>query len=376
VFFVQAATVFAASVAVFLSLRTTHYLAVDGAIRALGVYYNPPPFIHGNNHLLYPINVLVWMRLLHALGVSPRDPFQFMAAAQAMNAVAAAGCLAIFYSTMAEGRNRAARIRTRLVLCCRVLSGCAAGLFSIYGLIYYHSGVHTVSLIARRFLRVDGGANVYGRFTAGKIANLPIGLTANVVPSLPTGYGGLHTLLLPATRPGLPGLLLAILTIVGWLVAVTFTITKKWESLNARRRVILLCCAVTLAADAFPLVYWDPLYDKLWLQPLAVVLLGCAVVLTNPDVEKTHLRLRPIGIPLLALMAGVNLAVAVNSSSSPTPFLTEAQKVSTFVRPGDLVIAEWDDISLLYASFWARGVNVFSLPMEAGAHGIENSRPS
>ena len=97
VFFAQAALIFVVSAIVFISLRSTQYLAVDGAIRALEVYRNPHPFVHGNNHLLYPIDILEWTCLLQALGISPLDPFQFMADAQAMNAVAAASCLAMFY---------------------------------------------------------------------------------------------------------------------------------------------------------------------------------------------------------------------------------------------------------------------------------------
>jgi hypothetical protein len=104
----QAAVVFVASVVVFLLLRTSDYLAVDGGIRALQIYQLGRPFLHPNNHLLYAFNVYAWTTVLRLLGFHLNDPFSFLAAAQAMNAVAAAGCLTMVYCVSFKVTNRAA----------------------------------------------------------------------------------------------------------------------------------------------------------------------------------------------------------------------------------------------------------------------------
>jgi len=95
---VQLVLVFATSLTVFILLRTNDYLAVDGALRALGVYHAGAVYVHENNHLLYPVNVYVWSTLLGAVGIHAADPLAFLRIAQAMNAVAAAGSVTIVYA--------------------------------------------------------------------------------------------------------------------------------------------------------------------------------------------------------------------------------------------------------------------------------------
>jgi hypothetical protein len=102
--------------------------------------------------------------------------------------------------------------------------------------------------------------------------------------------------------------------------------------------------------------------------------LGCAIVLAVPGAKAGWLALRPTGLAILALMSIANIAVATEGHFSQTPFLPEAQRVAAVVRPGDLLITEWDDVSLLYGSFLAKGVNIFYVPTEASAHGARTLR--
>lgn len=105
-FAIQVVLVFIITVPVFLFLRTSDYLAVDGALRALQVYQLGRPFLHGNNHLLHPFNVYLWSVLLRALEIHPSSPFGFLAVAQAMNAIAAASFLTILYGLCYKLTNR------------------------------------------------------------------------------------------------------------------------------------------------------------------------------------------------------------------------------------------------------------------------------
>ena len=461
-FAAQALVAFILSGVTFILLRSARYLAVDGAIRALGVYYNPHPFIHGANHLLYPINVLLWMRFLGLLGISPANAFQFMALAQAMNALAAAACLTIFYLiccgvtsdiilsaflTIAYGfsagfllhaTNSAEPMvgllwsfaaagtacislqlnrkmlafsagfllllgmatyqsmvligpaiflllllwpqhhnedekKIRWPYAILFVSGCGAWLFSIYPLICHRFGTaRTMREILLGLMELTGG-KVYGGLTAAKVANLPIGLVQNILPVLPYGYCGLHSLLFPANLTSLPITLLGLLIVLGWFLAVASLTLNRWETLDHHKRVTLFCCGVALAGSVFPLVYWSPLYDKFWLQPLAAIFLACGALLANPGRDETTRRLRASGFVLVALIAGVNMTKALHSSLNPTPFLAEAQKVAQVVQPGDLVVAEWDDISVLYGSFFSRGVETFYVPTEATTYGTQTT---
>ena len=104
---VQLGLVFFNAAVGFLLLRTSDYLAVDGALRALEVYQRGEAFLHPNNHLLYPVDVYIWSKILGSLGLHAHGPFAFLAIAQSMNGVAAAGCLAILYGLCYKLTNRA-----------------------------------------------------------------------------------------------------------------------------------------------------------------------------------------------------------------------------------------------------------------------------
>src|SRR5438067_13029458 len=69
--------VFVSSAIVLILLRSKDCFAVDGGFRCLDVYRRQNLFFHGNHHLLYPLNVLVWTRLLSALGFQPGGALEF-----------------------------------------------------------------------------------------------------------------------------------------------------------------------------------------------------------------------------------------------------------------------------------------------------------
>jgi hypothetical protein len=99
-------TVFLTSATIFLFLRSSDYLSVDGALRALQVYQAGTPFLHGNNHLLYPFNIYLWTMCLDALGLRAGDSVAFLKLAQAMNAIAAATVLTVLYGLSYKLTNR------------------------------------------------------------------------------------------------------------------------------------------------------------------------------------------------------------------------------------------------------------------------------
>jgi len=80
-----------------VALRSHVYTDVDGAVRCLEVFHRQELFFHANNHLLYPVDVFAWHRLLSLFGVKATSPFEYLALTQIMNAVAAAGCAAVLY---------------------------------------------------------------------------------------------------------------------------------------------------------------------------------------------------------------------------------------------------------------------------------------
>lgn len=84
----------------FLSLYSTfnsnQYTAVDGALRCVQVFRVSQPYIHGSDHMLYPIHVYLWFHFWRILGIEVQDVFQYISLIQRMNAFAAALSLGLF----------------------------------------------------------------------------------------------------------------------------------------------------------------------------------------------------------------------------------------------------------------------------------------
>jgi hypothetical protein len=82
---------------VFVLFRSRDPLAADGSFRCFEVFRRQTLFFHGSNHMLYPVNVLLWTRLTAAVGLHVGDPPSFFYVTELMNCFAAAACLALFF---------------------------------------------------------------------------------------------------------------------------------------------------------------------------------------------------------------------------------------------------------------------------------------
>lgn len=101
-----AVVVFLVAGLLFILLRSKDIFAVDGAFRCLEVFQRGGIFFHDNNHMLYPVNVLVWTRLLAAAGLTADTRQGFYSLVELMNCLAAAASLTIvFYLTKVATRS-------------------------------------------------------------------------------------------------------------------------------------------------------------------------------------------------------------------------------------------------------------------------------
>jgi hypothetical protein len=251
------------------------------------------------------------------------------------------------------------------------LAGCVLGASIGYLPAYAMSGTTSPRAILRRFLDMGGGEHVYGGFRLSKVFNLPLGFANAVAPSLPHGYGGLRWLLIKNRFEQSTLLALAAATaMLGWIVWTLYRLVVVWSHLQHRRCLILSCCALALVFDCFPLIFWDPLYDKLWLQPIAVVILAWSVIF---EVWRRHGRSRPMRLLpetlLMSIIVVTGLMGALKTHRSATPCLDGAQELAGILRPNDLLLRGWDSISLLYSSFWGHGAKTFDVPAVASSSG-------
>lgn len=451
--YVIAIAVFLFFAIAFLLLRTRQYLAVDGALRCLEVYHRQALFFHGNNHLLYPANTYVWSRALNALGFQAHTPFEFIALTQALNALAAAGCLAVIYvlvwiatsspnislvATCAYGFSRAlmlhgtssaepvtglffsalgmlivvealrrnrnwllalAGLSLALALACYesmvlisplaflfclgwptvegtvastkmrgvrvavLASGGFVAVCAIFGWAYWTSGERSIANMIQRFLQPGERSEVYGYFSISKLVNAPFGLIWGLWPALPRDYAGVRSLLRENHNIFW---ITCILVALGWLCRICWLfaspVIRKWHSIGRFQRHLVLVLGIILLLLIVPLLYWSPLYDKLWLQPMGVIIVLLAVLyrigFTSARPRNTIILI----VASIALAACLNLGWAIPARRNPTQGIKESLIVADVVRSNDFIVLNFDDISTLYSAFWGSTENSLLLP--------------
>ncbi|HEX4965336.1 MAG TPA: hypothetical protein VF173_31290 [Thermoanaerobaculia bacterium] len=432
----QALAVWAAFTLLFVALRSHVYTDVDGAVRCLEVFHRQQLFFHANNHLLYPVDVFVWHRLLGLFGVKATSPLDYLALTQVMNAVAAAGCVAVLYrltliatgspgaalgsaalwafsraflrhatnsaepmvgllwsclalwllalprrgrglpSAFAAGALLALALATyqstiliaplAALLCwarppgsrpekegprygiARLVAtavGGLSGILLVYGLAYQAMGISGLHPKIARFFVITGG-DVFGGVSLRSLALLPLGLADNVMKVLPADFAGLRSLL--HSHGGLSALAAAVasLIVAGLGVLGALALRRAWPGLPARDRFAFLCGLTGLAATLLGPAVWDPLYGKLWLQPL-----GCLSFLAALTVSRRPSWVR-IAAALLLVLVVLNLAWALPAHRGRTPYLAEARTIAGIATERDLVVLDWDQISVLYGTVW------------------------
>ena len=421
------AAVFGVALLLYALLGSSDYLMVDGAVRSLEIMRHPGLFFHGNNHLLYPVYVLGWTRLLGAFGAGLRTPSAFIGAVQLMNALAAAvtvtalcwlivraagswtlgiagaaafalsramllhatngaepvtglmwsavaavavvrgvdrrsallaaaggACLALamasYQSMVLIGPGLVLYVwlatprEARATSLASVLGAAAITTAAVYGWAYAHEGITAPGAMVARFVRLDGAPQVYGGLRLTKLASLPLGLAYALVPTLPVGY------------PGFQGVLHGELSTakVAWValteglglavaMALAYHAWLAYRGAARPARVAWVAGALALLGTLLPALAWDTLYEKLWLQPIALVALGTCGVLAIP--ASAARRAWAVVAAAAAIGAAVNVGLAVRARVAPPSCRAQADAVSRTLTPADLLVHEWDPVS-------------------------------
>jgi hypothetical protein len=455
--------VFLISPYVFVFLRSSDPLAVDGAFRCFEVYRRQSLFFHGSNHMLYPVNVLIWTRLASATGLRVSDPQSFFHVTELMNCFAAAGCLALFFlltslvsrswrlavivaaiyglskafllhatnasepmagvfwsflavavaalslktkslwpvflsgllfalamatyqSTVLLGpaalfiiwRSRSIENRTTPRAPSRLFAilvfglGATLGCASIYGWIAYSQGKRQPTgasyglAAAQIFQHPD--ARAYFGVNMSKFATVPVGLVRNFFPLFPE-FIGIRNLLRGSALPIL-GLALLLLAGAALIAFCAIRVGKSWSSLTPNLRTAFHSAVLGLIFSLIPVVTWSDQYDKLWLQPLACLcfLLGISLHWISQHLPRFSVLERTVAVLVLAGVL-LNFGWLAAQHVREVPEVREAQRLAAMMRPSDLVVGDWDGVSVLYGYGWAVDGQLFPFPSEAVFYG-------
>jgi hypothetical protein len=241
-------------------------------------------------------------------------------------------------------------------------AGGLLGVVTIYGLAYSSLGVPPRRMFAR-FLLVDGG-QVYGGFSVSKLVNVPFGLIRNLFHAVPSNYAGIRWLLKDSHAAFWISADVAsfvLLAALGCLIAAGVISAVRRSSIP--KPLAWAGIAVSALALAFPLFYWNPMYDKLWLQPLAVLTIAGAFAFQFGALSALRRKMLTAGlVAVLIVEAAVNIPRTIQDHVHPTADLEEARDFAGMVKPGDSVVVDFDDVSMLWTTIWGYDVNDIVLP--------------
>lgn len=229
-------------------------------------------------------------------------------------------------------------------------AGFFIGVIAIYGTAFYRAGIHSPRAMILRFLSMGGGRKVYGGWSVSKAVNFPVGFIGNLFGILPRNYGGLRQMIREDRFARLTLILVLGVVLAAAAATIYSGLIRKARKFMLRWPVRLLL-GVGAAFIFFPDIYWDPTYDKLWLQPLAVIVVFAAV--SADKLEGWRYKAAGVMSALIIIGEGaINLPKAWAAHTRPTACLEDARAVANLVRPTDKVVADFDPVSTLWLSLY------------------------
>lgn len=273
----------------------------------------------------------------------------------------------------AQPRSSSRTIAPKLLNVFSFTAGAFTGCMLIYGCIVrfrLHAsapGTAVGSVLSGLFH--DPGSIAYLGIRSGRLLNLPLGFLRNSYPVL-TQFAGIREFLRGAPL----SVIFIFFLLAGFAVLAAYCairMTALWKILEPRTRTGILCGVVGVPFTIVPLLIWDPQYDKFWIQPLAclIFLLGISlhVISSRPWIFSR-------GIALLLFFGLLfNFGWLVHFHRTSIVEMREAQRLSTLVRRGDLVVGNWDGISVLYHYAWLPpGTKFISFPSDAIRQGPQS----
>lgn len=453
--YIQATLLALGFLLIFLALYSRDYMAVDGTTRCLAVSHRNEIFFHGNNHLLFPVNVFLWHKFLAFFGLKASNKLDYIHLTTWMNALAAAGVLAIFYSlikfvtkstkyslaiTICYGFSRAFLMHatnasepmvglfwsvlaikilvialkkdyTKLIflvgflfaltmatyqsmvllspmtvlLCLQwpttedykkliyrlgyLFSGSIFGVATIYGYAYYTTGTKNLSSMIARFFAVTGDS-VYGSWALSKVLSLPIQFVRSILPIWPGDFAGIIGWFIETFGDNWvywAYLVYSLLFVLGTLLV--FFVWQIRKEITTVEKIAIQAALVGIILPLVAAAYWFPGYDKLWLQPnFCLVFLFGVLVKQASTLTRFNLFL-PAVLLFVVLEISSNLFWLIPNHYQKNVALSCAEEVSKIVKsPPDLVIADWDHVSLLYGALWS--YHIYSFPSAAEQRGV------
>jgi hypothetical protein len=255
------------------------------------------------------------------------------------------------------------RLKKAIVRLSVVGAGGLLSVIAVYGAAYWSQGV-PLKRMAARFVTLDGDPHTYGGFSISKLVNTPFGMIRNLFHGVPADYSGTRSLLREPHLVLWLAIVFAGLAFVAVLCGLTVSgIISRVRTADVPKTPLWCGILLSVLAMTFPLFFWAADYDKLWLLPLAAFSIAVAFALQPGGLNEGRRKALTLAMVLLVVVeAAINIPQAFLAHVHQTAHIEEAREFSALVHPGDAVVVDFDDVSVLWFEIWGYGINSIVLP--------------
>jgi hypothetical protein len=275
-----------------------------------------------------------------------------MATYESMIFLAPAGLVLIWHTYSLEDRESQFS-RRALVAEATFILGCSVAWLGVHGLAAWMTGNTRPAEMVKQLFRMQDARSYLG-LGPGRALNLIVGMVRNIYPVLNNFDGFRHVL------TGSKISLVMFVSVLAFFCAFIFScglhLWRHRNGMSESLRTGLLAGLTGLLFTLIPPLIWDPHYEKLWLQPLAMLAFLIAIALKGPAGQQRESSLISRVAPLI-LLAGTLFnfwPVLSGRRADVSAYFQDAQDISEKVGRDDLVVADWGKVSVLYGEVWAR----------------------
>jgi hypothetical protein len=239
------------------------------------------------------------------------------------------GCLALAFFGWRETKNNIYPLRAVFFL-----GGCVLGTIFFFLIPYWLDGTGGIGSCIARFFQKPGEGHVWGGVSISKIINTYPGFLSNQF--LFPEWSGIRAFL--RNKPDNWTIIWVAITVCASFPAIWIVF---WELLRLTNEKMLEAIQILgmLIIPFLFLCYWDPTYNKMWIQPLWLSWLIAASGLTK-STRIIKWSVTAIFLPMMVL----NMIWLPYRCQGEIKYLSEAKELLARFEEGDQIIADWNEV--------------------------------
>ena len=244
------------------------------------------------------------------------------------------GCLALALFGWRE--NKVSIFPNRAIL---FLMGCVFGTILFFLVPYWLDGTGGLGACIARFFQNPGEGHVWGGVSIRKVINAYPGFLSNQF--LFPEWSGIREFI--RRKPDYGTIIWVAITVAASVPVIGVVLRKSFRLAKGKTPEAIQIFGMMVTPLLF-LCYWDPTYNKMWLQPLWIFWL-----IASSGIMKSGKIIRLTIVSIFLPMIFLNMIWLPLRCQGEIKYLADANKLLSQIKHGDQIVAEWNEVVMFAA---------------------------